>query len=187
MPYGGSRTRGAVSVGLRRMHSRLGRPSPVISNRHDNEPGLGQRFNQVGRVTSSQPDQVGVPGATASRAASWPRQRPQRLVVDVDEHQGNIRLPHRHGGGLVPRAEEKLPLGRRTAVQAMLADDVRLELHLRPHDVVDARCCLRHVVAELGVAGDEVLAQLGDGVRKRGRRAGKDPTSTSTSTSTSTT
>lgn len=97
-------------------------------------------------------------------------------------------MPHRHGGGLVPRAEEKLPLGRRTAVQAMLADDVRLELHLRPHDVVDARCCLRHVVAELGVADDEVLAQLGDGVGvSAGGEAGKDPIWTSTSTSTSTT
>ncbi len=105
MPYGGSRTRGAVSVGLRRMHSRLGRPSPVVSNRHDNEPGLGQRFNQVGRVTSSQPDQVGVPGATASRPASWPRQRPQRLVVDVGEHQGRSGCHTATAGGscLEPR------------------------------------------------------------------------------------
>lgn len=55
----------------------------------------------------------------------------------------------------------------------MLGHDVSLDVHLRSNGVLDPCCCLRHVVVELGIVRDEVLAQLGDAVGET--RAAKPP------------
>ncbi len=64
----------------------------------------------------------------------------------------------------MPRAHQQRPLGRRAALHAVLAQDLGLELHLRAHGVLNPQRRLVHVLVQLGVAGDEELAQLRDAV-----------------------
>ena len=61
-------------------------------------------------------------------------------------------------------AQQQLSLSWGAALHPVLGHDVSLDVHLSSNGVLDPCCCLRHVVVELGIAGDEVLAQLGDAV-----------------------